>query len=63
MVRLNFRQPALNRSALNGEASWTAFQMRKMPIGSRTNVETKAPIQAVVAPSLASLVPVRSTTQ
>ena len=50
-------------SVLNREASFTAFQVRKMPMGPRTQAEIKAPIKAVVAPSLASLVPEMSTTQ
>ena len=40
-----------------------AFHVRKMPIGASMNAEMKAPENAPMAPSRASLVPEMSTTQ
>ena len=40
-----------------------AFQVRKAPMGTSTYDEMKAPVKALMAPSLASLVPEMSITQ
>ena len=48
---------------LKRSESFTAFQVRKAPMGISTYAEMKAPVPASMAPSLASLVPEMSTTQ
>ena len=48
---------------MNMDESLVDFHVRKIPIGSSTAVEMKAPSSGDMAPSLASFLPEVSTTQ
>ena len=62
MRDLTFLHVDLSWSVLNA-LSCAAFQTRYVPIGTSTYNGMNAPLKGDTAPSLASLVPVRSTTQ